>query len=68
MDQDNSLCVCPYCGNWQEATENVLKIFGHPDCCEHPMILLDRNLILTIATVGLPKLIDSLGKEITKDI
>lgn len=68
MNEDNSLYCCVYCGEWQDVSDGAMQMFGYPNCCDHNMVCLDRNLILTITTKGLPKLIDNLGAEITKDL
>ena len=57
--------VCLGCGDLMDApSERQIEIFGEPECCEMPMVKIDRNKIHKIID-GLEKLRENLQREAT---
>ena len=61
------LYICLYCGDTLETTDQQIKRFGKPSCCEEKMIKINRNRVYKIIT-SLEKIKDSLEKETIKGI
>lgn len=60
--------ICIYCGELMESlTEKQMKVFGHPNCCDLKMLVVERNKLFQIVK-GLEVLKAKMEAEIVKGI
>jgi hypothetical protein len=60
----DGLMICVYCGDTMDAlTDEQIKIFGKPSCCDYDMLTIEREKIHTIVR-NLDNLKANLEKEV----
>lgn len=62
----DAIVVCPYCAELMDApNQRQLELFGYPNCCDFPMLKVDRNKLFKMVQ-GLDNLKAKLEQEILR--